>query len=130
MSFVVGTKAQIRAIRTALNVAEGLPLRGVAVGMAFELPAEPDKDAQGNVLPTPGFTTECTLDPDEAGTQAAVEIPAALEKYLGTRLGAVTLPALRDAAAEDALPAAIKSAREAKRSPLPLEGRPVGKPQR
>lgn len=114
-----GTRAQIRALFAAINKLEGHPSRGVVVGGPDNLPAEVITDEAGNPLPTPGFTMQAVDPPDEAGTTAALEIPAALEKWLGRTVTvggkSITLPTRAELVNEDALPAAIKAIRQARR---------------
>jgi hypothetical protein len=114
-----GTKAKIRALFAAINRLEGLPARGVVVGGPDHLPAEVQLDEAGNPVETPGFTMQACDPPDEAGTQAALEIPAALEKWLGRTVTvggkSITLPTREELVDEDALPAALKAIRQARR---------------
>jgi len=115
-----GTKAQIRALYNAINRLEGLPARGTVVGGPDNLPAEVQLDEEGHPLPTPGFTMQAVDPPDEAGTAAALEIPPALEKWLGRTVTiagkSITLPTRDQLVDESALPAALKAIRAARRA--------------
>ncbi len=110
----VGTVTQAKAVRRALRTAEGLPARGTVSPAAnltyrWEPPETCEVDADGDPLPTPGWSTECVAEPDGAGGQVALEIPERLEAKLTTAQRTKLV-------AEDALPAALRDKRAAKRA--------------
>lgn len=116
MSFLIATKAQARAIRRALRQQDGLPARGVTVGpVKWEPPTEIELDENGDPKPTPGWTSEAIGEGDEAGAQVALEIPDRLEAKL-------TAPQRAALVTEDALPAALRDARRAKRDVSAMDG--------
>lgn len=126
MSFLVGTPEQIRAYALALDKAEGLPLRGVAVGMAYELPAEPEKDEHGNVIPTPGFTTQTCPDPEALDESSlCLTLSPELERHLGTTIDVggelITIPRADDAAVSAELPEPLQLARDAETEAIALQ---------
>lgn len=104
MTYIVGTKAQIASYRAAIDAAEGMPRRGV-VHIDGKPAPEADHLPKEYASGAPGWTETVCPEVVEGVAQAALEVPPEAEKYLGKKLGKVTLPALATAAKDvEALP--------------------------
>lgn len=113
MKYMVTTKAEARKIRRALRQDAGYPARGVTVGpVAWEPPEACELDANGDPIPTPGWTTEAIGEGEDDGTATvALAVPPELERKAGKKVKGVDLPALTD---EADLPQGVKDKREGK----------------
>ena len=116
VSFIVVTRAEVKAIRRALREQEGLPAKGVTVGPIAWEPPPLQLAEDGEPMDTPGWSIDNLDAGDEDGEQIAIEIPKRLERFAGKTVKGVKLPAL---VAEEALPEGIKRARAAKRAQEP-----------
>lgn len=123
MTFIVGTKAQIASYRAAIDAAEGMPRRGV---VHVDGKPAPDADKLPKVYApgAPGWTETLCDDPVEGTAQAAIELPPEAEKYLGQKIGKVTMPAKSASKDEAALPAELVVLVRARKG-LDADGLPV-----
>lgn len=123
MTYLVGTKAQVAIFRAAIDAAEGMPRRGV---VHVDGKPAPDADRLPKVYApgAPGWTETLCDDPIEGTAQAALELPPEAEKYLGQKLGKVTMPAKSASKDEASLPAELVVLVRARKG-LDADGLPV-----
>lgn len=110
MAYLTGTKAGLSEARDALARAEGMPRMGTVY-----LDGVPQPEMTAQIIPAvyspgvPGWTDHVCNSVVEAGAACALEIPAEVERHLGTSVGAVTLPARTALKEESALSSALQT---------------------